>query len=1028
MTSAVRASGVTAIAVGGLYLCAWLLGIAPRWSASGVITMKTNAALAIAFAGSALLVLGPEVSRGWKRWAGVIAAALVLLIGASTLSELLFHRDLGLDQLLATEPTGAAATSSPNRMGLPASSSLTLIGLGLLALTSTRTRRVAPYLGVTTFFINLVPAVGYLFGIGAFYAQARTGIAWPTVAVLQVLGLGLTLAHPGGGPAAALLRRDAGAMFLRRLLPWTLVVPLALGFLRLQGERAGLYDASTGTGALVIALVLFFSLFLWRSAANLSHAVAKQERANEALRESDARASAALERLRIHVETTPLAVVEWDADYRVTRYSRRAEELYGWSAREVLGKRIDEIPWVPEEDRPSLRALMSDMSRGALPTNVNVNRNVRRDGSVIHCEWYNSTLQDDAGRLTSVLSLILDVTDRKRAEEALREEERKYRGLFENSLDAVYLTRQDGTILDANRAACRMHDMTLQELEERGRAGLVVNDERHAAALKARTTAGQVRAELTALRKDGTRFPVEIESVVVDARQPEALAFVIARDITERKRAEEALRESERKYATIFRRSPLPKAWSKVPEGTLADVNDEWVALMGVPREEAIGKTAVELGIVAAQDRTLFYEHLLAHGSAAEEMTIVTRARGLRTVFTRVEVVTLAGKQHLVAVLQDITEQKRMQDALRDSDRRKSEFLAVLSHELRNPLAPIRNAIYILDHADATSVQSARAKDIIRRQTEHLARMVDDLLDVMRMSRGTIQLKRQRIDLVDAVRKATDDMRSLFERGGVELRVEHSVGAAWVDADATRIAQVLANLLQNSAKFVPPGGAVDVNVAAAGGRARLRIKDTGIGIEPRLLARMFEPFAQADQGLARATGGLGLGLHLVKSLVELHGGSVAVHSEGVGRGAEFVVSLPLAAIDAASERASTIAGAGAGRDVLLVEDNADAADTLAEVLTLLGHRVRVARDGASGLVLARERKPDVILCDVGLPDMDGYEVARAVRGEDSLRGTRLVALTGYAQPEDLQRAVEAGFDAHLAKPPDPEALARALEE
>ncbi|HEX9243737.1 MAG TPA: ATP-binding protein [Anaeromyxobacter sp.] len=911
MTSAVRAAGVTAVVVGGFHLCAWLAGTAARWSASGAITMKTNSALGITLAGSALLVLGPAARRGWQRWAGVAASALVLLIGALTLGEHLLHRDLGLDQLLATEPVGAVATASPNRMGIPASSSLSLIGLGLLALAWRRTRPVAPYLGVATFFINLVPAVGYLLGVVAFYGRERTRIAWPTVVALQVLGLGLTLAHRSGGPAAALLRRDAGGTFLRRVLPWTVLVPLALGFLRLQGERRGLYDATAGTGALVIALVLFFSLFLWRGAANLSHAVAKQGQANE------------------------------------------------------------------------------------------------------------------------------------------------------------------------------------------------------------------------------------------------------------------ALLDSEQKYATIFRRSPLPKAWTKLPESTLADVNDAWVAWTGIPREEAIGKTTVELGLLVAEDWSRFHGHLLAHGSAAEEVTFVTRARGPRTALARAEVVTLAGVRYMLGVLQDVTEQKRTQQALREneerararalelqtvldavpaavwiardprgdridangfgaellrrrpdqnvsltapgedrplhyhverggrtlrpdelplqsaargqaslnteidlvfddgavrhllgsavplldgegrpvgsvgafidvserkaaeeglreSDRRKSEFLAVLSHELRNPLAPIRNAIYILDRADATSEQAARARDIMRRQTAHLVRMVDDLLDVMRISRGTVQLKRQRLDLADAVREATDDLRPVFERSGVELRVEHSGGTTWVDADPTRLAQVLGNLLQNSVKFCPSGGTVCVSTAAAGGSARFRIKDSGIGIATGLLEQIFEPFAQADQGLARTSGGLGLGLHLVKSLVELHGGTVSASSEGAGRGAEFVVSLPLAESDPRPAQAWRVASGGEVRDVVVIEDDADAAEALADVLGLLGHRVRVARDGRSGLALARERMPDVILCDIGLPDMDGYEVARTVRGVGSARGTRLVALTGYAQPEDRQRALEAGFDAHLAKPPDPEALARAL--
>jgi CheY-like chemotaxis protein len=296
----------------------------------------------------------------------------------------------------------------------------------------------------------------------------------------------------------------------------------------------------------------------------------------------------------------------------------------------------------------------------------------------------------------------------------------------------------------------------------------------------------------------------------------------------------------------------------------------------------------------------------------------------------------------------------------------------------------------------------------------------------MRLSRGRIQLQPQRLDLREAVQRTAEDLRPLFERRGVVLRVEHFEGEAWVNADPTRIAQVVGNLLQNALKFCPAGGMVRVSTAAAAGRARLSIKDSGIGIEPGLLERIFEPFAQAEQGLARTNGGLGLGLHLVRSLAELHGGTAVALSEGPGRGAEFVVTLPLADSETVPVEAWSIASGAAVRDVLVIEDNTDAAEALADVLTLLGHRVRVARDGRSGLALARERKPDVILCDLGLPALEGYEVARTIRADASLRGTRLVALTGYGRAEDRQRALEAGFDAHLTKPPDPGALARLL--
>jgi signal transduction histidine kinase/ActR/RegA family two-component response regulator len=370
-----------------------------------------------------------------------------------------------------------------------------------------------------------------------------------------------------------------------------------------------------------------------------------------------------------------------------------------------------------------------------------------------------------------------------------------------------------------------------------------------------------------------------------------------------------------------------------------------------------------------------------------------------------------------------LTDLERTRDGLRDADRRKSEFLAVLSHELRNPLAPIRNSLYLLERAAADPEQAARAKAVIHRQTQHLTRLVDDLLDMTRISVGKIDLRRTRLDLRETVRRTTDDLHSLFAQARIALRVEYaSSGPVWIDADPTRMAQVLGNLLHNAAKFTPAGGSVTVAVAAREGTAELSVRDDGAGMEPSTLERMFEPFAQGEQTLARTGGGLGLGLALVRGLVGLHGGTVEAQSAGVGRGAEFVVRLPLAEALAEPERPDGARASRVPRVVLVIEDNADGAQTLADVLELHGHEVRVARDGRSGIEAARELRPDVVLCDLGLPDVDGYDVARTLRREAALDRTRLVALSGYAQPEDRERAHAAGFDVHLAKPPDLEQL------
>jgi PAS domain S-box-containing protein len=382
------------------------------------------------------------------------------------------------------------------------------------------------------------------------------------------------------------------------------------------------------------------------------------------------------------------------------------------------------------------------------------------------------------------------------------------------------------------------------------------------------------------------------------------------------------------------------------------------------------------------------------------------------------------------AVLVDISERKRAEDALRAADRRRSDFLAVLSHELRNPLAPITNSLFILDRAVPGGDQARRAHAVIERQVGQLARLVDDLLDVTRVTRNKIQLQRQRLELNELVRRTLEDHRSEFEKSEISLELTPADALVYVLADWHRLAQIIGNLLQNAAKFTGRKGVVRVavSVAAPERRAVVRVADTGVGIAPETLSRLFEPFSQADATLDRSKGGLGLGLALAKGLVDLHGGEVTAHSEGLGKGAEFVVRLPLDLSDAAEAQASRPVEERRPRRVLIIEDNIDAADSLSEALAFGEHEVTVAYNGPEGLERARELKPEVVLCDIGLPGMDGYEVARAFRKDESLRGTYLVALSGYALPEDLQRAAEAGFDKHLSKPPSLEKLEKVLAE
>jgi len=367
----------------------------------------------------------------------------------------------------------------------------------------------------------------------------------------------------------------------------------------------------------------------------------------------------------------------------------------------------------------------------------------------------------------------------------------------------------------------------------------------------------------------------------------------------------------------------------------------------------------------------------------------------------------------------EVVERQAVEQALRDTDRRKDEFLAVLSHELRNPLAPIRNAQHVLEHADPASEQAARARAVIGRQVEHLTRMVDDLLDVTRIARGKVRLRCAPVELRVLVQRTVEDHEAALATVQLGVEVQLPGRPAWVSGDATRLAQVIGNLLQNAAKFTPAGGRVVVGMEEhpATGVVRVFVRDTGLGFDREMQGRLFEPFVQGDEGLDRARGGLGLGLALVKGFVELHGGTAAAYSDGPGRGCEFSFTLPLEPAPSAPEETSPARSAGANaRRVLVIEDSEDAAATLCDVLELAGHQVDIASNGPAGIELARRVHPDVVLCDIGLPGMSGYDVARALRAAPVHFGGKLVALTGYASPQDVKRAVDAGFDQHVAKP------------
>lgn len=503
----------------------------------------------------------------------------------------------------------------------------------------------------------------------------------------------------------------------------------------------------------------------------------------------------------------------------------------------------------------------------------------------------------------------------------------------------------------------------------------------------------------------------------------------LQREIAERRRVEEELRQSERRYRELTESLPL-FVWTVAPEGRVEYASRSWHDYTGAPAPALDGPNP--LAWAHPEDRAVTaarWSEAIARGSMFEAEH---RVRGLdgayRWFASRAVPFRDASGRVLrwIGTTSDIHELKRMEEALRQADRRKDEFLAMLAHELRNPLAPIRNAARILGAEGPSSPHFEWAVSLVENQVAHLARLVDDLLDVARITRGKIVLRPERALVADVVSQAIQACRPAIEASGHELTVHVPEGPIAIMADPARLAQIITNLLQNAVKYTDRGGRITVVVESDDREATIRVRDNGIGIAPEVLPRIFDLFSQADQSLSRSQGGLGIGLTLVRSLVELHGGRADATSEGLGHGSEFVVRLPraLPAVPGPEWSEPTREGpatpTGLGRRILIVDDNRGNLQTLAVLLRREGHSVQTAEDGASALRLLEIATPEIVLLDIGLPDLDGYEVRARARAGTNAEAPEVfwVAMTGYGQDEDRRRSRDAGFNAHLVKPVD----------
>ena len=769
--------------------------------------------------------------------------------------------------------------------------------------------------------------------------------------------------------------------------------------------------------------------------AGITLLIAAFARAREAANREARRQAARLEAM---FGQASLGISLLSLDGRLTRVNRRMADIAGRSIEGTIGLTCEQI--THPDDWPSHARLIEKVAAGAV-NEIAIDKRYRRpDGSSVWVHVSMAPLLDGDGEPEGLIAIVEDIAERHEAEDRLRASENRYRSLVDASMAIVWTADAAGGFTPPQES---WEASTGQEASSYGGWGwcaAVHSDDRE---------------RVQALWRDALANPrpVDIETRLWNAPTLSYRWYTsravprwgadgtveewvgACTDIHERRLAEIQLRESEERARLALEIAQLGTlTWVPDDDDVLADPRCREIC--GLPSNGPIALADLH-DRIHPDDRAHVLAglaHAARHGEAyAQEFRFIHGDGSIRWVVTRGDVVTRPGHTTapvtvLLLSMMDVTERRLAEDGLKQADREKDDFLALLGHELRNPLAPIRTAVQLLKMRHQPDAEGQRLHAVIDRQVQHLVRLVDDLLDVSRVLRGKVELRREPLNIADAIAMAVETSRPLIDAQRQELVVRLPDRPVTVHGDPVRLAQVIANVLNNASKYSHAGAPIHLAALAADGEVMIEVRDGGAGIPADVLPRVFEPFVQADRSLERSRGGLGIGLTLVKKIVELHQGQVSAQSEGVGRGSLFAIRLP--AIAAAGPVAAPPAPAAAMLvfpvRILVVDDNVDAAESLAMLLQTDGHVVTMAHNGMDAVQRVESWRPDVVVLDIGLPGMNGYEVAQVLRQRDECPA--LIAVTGYGQAADTRRALDAGFRFHLVKPVDARDLMAAIAQ